>query len=278
LIRILHLLQQRAPNPSQNLNIDSKVQFNKKVTNIRYNTNDPASRSIVTCSDGSIYTARHVIFTGSLGVLKKYHETMFTPALPTRKVSSIRNIAFGNVAKFFMEFDTTFWQTPGTTFLKYSFMWTDFHKNQAIATNRAWMTNIAGIYAVDQFPNLLQVFFGGGNTDVFEMSSDETVINDILWMLDMFLPHLRPIPRPRAVHKTKWLTDDNFLGSYSYPSMNQERNLATIADLASTIRATNNMPMVLFAGEATSSEFPSMAHGALDSGYRAADEIISFHQ
>lgn len=223
------------------------------------------------------YMQRDTIFTGSLGILKKYHKTMFTPALPTRKVSSIRNIGFGNVAKFFMVFDNIFWQTPGTTFLKYSFMWTEFHKNQARATNRTWMVDIGGIYAVDQYPNLLQVFFAGEYTREFEMASDETVINDILWMLDMFLLHLSPIPRPRAVHKTKWLTDDNFLGSYSYPSMNQQRSLTTIANLASSIKTINNMPIVLFAGEATSTEFPSMAHGALNSGYRAADEIINFH-
>lgn len=60
--------------------------------------------------------------------------------------------------------------------------------------------------------------------------------------------------------------------------MTQEANFASIADLASTLRATNNMPKILFAGEATNSQYPSMAHGAVDSGTRVAEEIINFHR
>jgi spermine oxidase len=58
---------------------------------------------------GAEYTADHVIFTGSLGVLKATHRQLFTPELPTKKQEAIENIGFGSVTKLAFEFETPFW-------------------------------------------------------------------------------------------------------------------------------------------------------------------------
>lgn len=64
-----------------------KVEFNKGVVNIDYSS---SNNVIIKTNDGSTYTASHVIFTPSLGVLKEKHNTMFTPALPDKKQHAIK--------------------------------------------------------------------------------------------------------------------------------------------------------------------------------------------
>lgn len=250
--------------------------MNKKVTNIKYNTKDETSNVVVTCSDGTSYSVKHVIFTPSLGVLKKYHESLFTPALPQHKVLAIKNYGFGTVGKVFLEFEQPFWCEQGKPFLAYEFLWLESDKKQTKDTNREWMINITGIYVVDQFPNLLEVFFGGSNLQEFETSSDTKIIDDCMWLLEKSLG--KALPRPKAMTRTKWLTNENFLGAYSYGSMDAEKADVWPQDIAASIKNENDSPILLFAGEATDDKFPSMAHGAVRSGFRAADEIVKFYQ
>ncbi|XP_070491017.1 spermine oxidase-like isoform X2 [Chironomus tepperi] len=268
-------LTKKAPNPAQYLNIESKVQLNKKVTNIKYNPKDETSNVAVTCSDGSTYSAKHVIFTPSLGVLKKYHESLFTPALPDQKILAIKNYGFGTVGKVFLEFDQPFWKEQGKPFLAYEFLWLDSDIKEAIATNREWMTNITGIYIVDQFPNLLEVFLGGSNLNEFETSSDSKIIDDCMWLLEKSLA--KTLPKPKSMIRTKWLTNENFLGAYSYGSIDADKANVRPKDIAESIKNVDEAPILLFAGEATDDRYPSMAHGAVRSGFRAADEIVDFY-
>lgn len=125
--------QRRRPNPNEDLNIDSRVELNKLVTNIQWN----GARALVSCSDGSQYSAEYVIFTASLGVLKARHHSLFTPALPARKITAIQNIAFGSLEKFFLEFDVPFW--PSTAdWAKYSILWSEADIALVRGTAREW--------------------------------------------------------------------------------------------------------------------------------------------
>lgn len=64
-----------------------KIEFEKIVTTIDYSSSEDV---MVTTKDGSEYSASHVIFTGSLGVLKEKHSTMFVPSLPQKKQNAIK--------------------------------------------------------------------------------------------------------------------------------------------------------------------------------------------
>lgn len=64
-----------------------KVEFKKIVTTIDYSSEENV---LITTSDGSKYVASHVIFTASLGVLKKKHSTLFVPPLPPIKQRAIK--------------------------------------------------------------------------------------------------------------------------------------------------------------------------------------------
>lgn len=97
------------------------IQYNKEVTEIHVHKHQievnnnlrPSSRKIpnisVKCSDGSLYTADHVIVTFSLGVLKEVHKTLFHPTLPSSIHLAIDSIGFETINKVFMEFEFPWW-------------------------------------------------------------------------------------------------------------------------------------------------------------------------
>lgn len=52
---------------------------------------------------------------------------------------------------------------------------------------------------------------------------------------------------------------------------------ASAADLAEPILSENNRPILQFAGEATNDHHFSTVHGAIESGWREADRVISYY-
>lgn len=69
----------------------------------------------------------------------------------------------------------------------------------------------------------------------------------------------------------------NFLGTYSYLSMDSARNEITCENLAESIKDESMKPILLFSGEATDTKYQGYVHGAINSGRRAAQEIIDYH-
>lgn len=114
--------------------MESKIQFNKEVTNINWNSDKVA----LTCADGSTHIADHVIFTASLGVLKDRHQTLFTPSLPDYKIKAIENIGFGTLGKIFLEFSEPFWPTDVSDWVGYVFLWTAADLSVIEATDKEW--------------------------------------------------------------------------------------------------------------------------------------------
>ena len=69
----------------------------------------------VTTSDGTSYSASHVLVTVPLGVLKA-ESIEFVPPLPSEKKDAIARMGFGQHEKLVMTFSTPFWrQHPNTT-------------------------------------------------------------------------------------------------------------------------------------------------------------------
>jgi monoamine oxidase len=129
---------------------------------------------------------------------------------------------------------------------------------------------------LDKFPNVLQALLGGPNMRFFETLSDEILIDDCMWMLEKFLK--KSLPQPIAMQRTKWLTSENFYGSYSYFSTKAGELNITSKDLATTLYNKELKPEVIFAGEHTDDLYSSNAHGAVRSGYQAANEVIEFYK
>ena len=84
---------------------DVQINLNHRVTAIDYN-NDLTH---VQTANGKKFQADHVISTMSLGVLKKYHESIFDPKLPSNLITAIENISFGAIDRIKLDFAEPFW-------------------------------------------------------------------------------------------------------------------------------------------------------------------------
>jgi monoamine oxidase len=247
--------------------------LNKKVINIGYSLEEPDKKIKITCVDSSSFEADHVIITTSLGVLKAHHQTLFTPQLPEKKISVIESFGYGAIGKIFFEFSEPFWDE---SFVAYSLLWNEKDVNEIQSSEKTWLLDIVSFIKVDSYPNLLEAFVAGERMKIFEELSDEKIIYDSMWLLQKFLN--RKLPIPVKIIRTKWLTSENFLGSYSYISVDMEKFNYGPKDLAEPIKKSNGKSILHFAGEATDLKFPSYAHGAVTSGRRAADEIIEIYK
>jgi monoamine oxidase len=129
------------------------------------------------------------------------------------------------------------------------------------------------IFRVDAHPNLLAFFLIGRRFQDINFLTNVRVSQDITWLLRRFInPNLNP---PNQVWRTSWIAQQNFRGAYSYMSIDTVRHGVTPALLGESVMV-NSRPTLLFAGEATD-KFYGYANGALTSGYRAAEEILSYN-
>ena len=100
-----------------------------------------------------------------------------------------------------------------------------------------------------------------------ETLSIEKVKSDLMKRLREFKPDL---PDPIKIVITKWSSNENTLGSYSYQTLSSVKAGVGPRNLAKPVGDCR----VLFAGEATNEKHYSTVHGAIESGWREADRII----
>lgn len=110
-----------------------------------------------------------------------------------------------------------------------------------------------------------------------ELLEDQTIINGCMLIFEKFLSKLMDYTRPINVQTTRWATNKHFLGSYSFHSITTDLLKTSSEDLAHPIYDPLGRPCVLFAGEATHSDYFSTVHGAIESGYREARRILSLY-
>ena len=100
-----------------------------------------------------------------------------------------------------------------------------------------------------------------------ETLSKEKVKVDIMLRLREFQPDL---PDPIKIVITKWNSNENTLGSYSYQTLKSVQIGVGPRNLAESVGDGR----VLFAGEATNEKHFGTVHGAIESGWREAGRII----
>lgn len=77
--------------------------------------------------------------------------------------------------------------------------------------------------------------------------------------------------------RSKWYTNSNFRGSYTYYSMKSDASEAKTTTLAEPIYDCSGKPSIQFAGEATHEHYYSTVHGAIESGWREAKRLIDYY-
>lgn len=222
------------------------IQLNQRVSKIDY-----SNSKISITHNGTQSEADYVLVTVPLGVLKSGN-IQFVPNLPTTKQNAIQKIGMNCVNKFLLTWDTAFWDD--VQYISYT------------PTTKDKFNYFVNVKKVNPKVNALMTFAYADYARQTETMSDKQIINEI--MLHLKDIYGNNIPNPTNMIRTKWQTNENTFGSYSYTAVGTE--MQHYDDLAEEIN-----DKLFFAGEHTEADYFSTAHGAYLSGIREADKIIA---
>jgi spermine oxidase len=196
-IQLINHLKSKLPN--------TVIKLGEPVSNVNY-TEDIVQVS----TPKSIYQAKYVVMTVSLGILKSKYNTLFTPALPDAKISAINRLGFGVVNKLFYVFEKPVFDDPDVSGVQ--FLWandTDFKLRSNLRCNlSAKFSQFYKSFNVLTVPpkrrNIFFSFFTGENSIYSESLSDECLIDVMNDLLTKFFPQFN-IPRPKALVRLEFL-------------------------------------------------------------------------
>lgn len=221
------------------------IQLNQRVSKVDYSDD-----KVKITHNGIITESDYVLVTVPLGVLKN-NTIQFVPNLSTVKQNAIQKVGMNCVNKFLLTWDTAFWDD--VQYISYT---------PEIRDKFNYFVNVKKFHPT---ANALMTFAYADYGRLTESMSDSQIIDEIM-------SHLRDIygstiPNPTHLLRTKWHTNENTLGSYSYTAVGTE--MQHFDDLAEEVN-----DKLFFAGEHTNADYYSTVHGAYLSGIREANKII----
>lgn len=231
--------------------------------------------------------ADHIIVTVSLGVLKDKMQTMFQPPLPRWKSDVIELMGFGVCSKIFLRFNEPFWENAlGGERVDGIFpLWLDdpIDDPEHRMKGRSFFRCLLGIEVVATMPNTVVAWIGGPKAAESEVLPEEELL-EYMWEFIKFCTGI-PIPKPIALIRHTWVVDEYYRGTYTFRSMKANRKGYSHHDLIEPVwkylkKGYGNIkfPGIMFAGEGTSEDHYSTAHGAFETGQREADRIIDVYE
>lgn len=226
---------------ARNLNIE----LNTLITTVDYG----ADGVTLTTQDGRTFDGDAALITLPLGVLKE-GRISFDPPLPDDKQHAIDTLIMGVLNKVYLRFPDVFWDDD-VDWIGYAAQekghWAEY-------VNFARVTDDA----------ILLAFNAGAYGEEIESLSDEQIVTEAMKTLRSI--YGSEIPEPIDSLITRWKSDPFTYGSYSAYGVG-----STPDDREALGAPVENV--LFFAGEATHLDYPSTVHGALLSGWRAAEEI-----
>ncbi|XP_056148407.1 peroxisomal N(1)-acetyl-spermine/spermidine oxidase isoform X2 [Lampris incognitus] len=233
---------------------------------------------VVECEDGQKITADHVVVTVPLGYLKKHRAKLFRPPLPLHKLHSIQRMGFGTNNKIFVEFDSPWWDMDCEVIY---LVWEDEENlvDQVADIKRSWIKKLFGFTVLkpaERYGHVLCGWIAGREAEHMETLPEQEVAQSIAQLIRRFTGN--PTITPRKVLRSQWFHDPWTCGSYTYPARGcSAQDLNNLMEPLPS-KGTQSRPLqVLFAGEATHPCYYSTVHGALLSGWREADRLISHY-
>ncbi|XP_063814692.1 peroxisomal N(1)-acetyl-spermine/spermidine oxidase-like [Pseudophryne corroboree] len=230
----------------------------------------------VQCEDGNTFVADHVIVTVPLGFLKKRVMDILSPPLPPSKIQAIKNLGFGAINKILLEFEKPFWD-PNCTGIQLAWegdSLTDPEKD----LKQNWMKKLPGFVVLkppDQSGHVLCAFIAGEESKFMETLTDEEILTTMTSLLRQFTGN-PDLPPPISILRSQWYSQPYTGGSYSHVAVGSTgKDIDILAEPLPTDKDALKPLQVLFAGEATERNFYSTTHGALMSGRREAQRLIS---
>ncbi|XP_063709329.1 spermine oxidase-like [Culicoides brevitarsis] len=269
---LLFMIMNSYPSLEIPENWKEMIHFNAKAKHINWNQDKPFVQYSFTDDTKATHNieADYIIVTIPLGVLKHDREELFVHPLPEKKIQAIENLSFGTVNKVFLTFEEQWW--PNGTLLYTLFT---EHDLQSLEPSDKWLSNIVGFFPEEHYPATLSVWFAEKD----EVSTESHLDTEIYTKLTKFIKKVFAnqgwsITDPIKTRRTKWQQATNFRGSYSYRGVNASKAGVTFADLREPLRNHEGKITVLFAGEATHDKHYSTLHGAVESGFAAAQAIM----
>lgn len=199
----------------------------------------------ITVEDGRTFIADAAIVAVPLGVLKS-NSIKFDPRLPEWKEAAIADLGVGIENKIILHFENVFW--PNVEFLG------------VVAETSYGCSYFLNLHKATGHSVLVYMPAGQLARDIEKMS-DETAANFAFIQLKKILPDASS---PIHYLVSRWGTDKNSLGSYSYDAVGKPH------DLYERLRVP--VDNLFFAGEATSVDYPGSVHGAYSTGLMAAED------
>ncbi|XP_052178495.1 polyamine oxidase 2 isoform X1 [Diospyros lotus] len=217
------------------------IRLNHRVTKVvrRYNGVK------VTVEDGRTFIADAAIVAVPLGVLKS-KTIKFEPRLPEWKEEAIADLGIGIENKIILHFGSVFW--PNVEFLG------------VVAETPYGCSYFLNLHKATGHSVLVYMPAGQLARDIEKMS-EEAAANFAFMQLKRILPDASA---PIQYLVSRWGSDVNSLGSYSYDAVGKPH------DLYGRLRIP--VDNLFFAGEATSIEYPGSVHGAYSTGLMAAED------
>ncbi|XP_035737167.1 spermine oxidase-like isoform X1 [Vespa mandarinia] len=271
---ILNILMKKFPDATKELPILNNTLLNSEVINIDYTGNNDIVK--IRTLNNQEYLADHVIVTPSLGVLKADYQSLFNPPLPESKITNIKGLAYGTECKIFFQFDEPWWDYNFNW--AFSLLFNESYKDELEngISDKKWITSTTSFSSVENKPSLLLAWITPKGCRILETLSDDEVLEHSMDMLHTFMGKDYNITKPSAMIRSAWTQNKHFRGTYSFHSIESDKVHASAEGLSEPI-IKNQIPIILFAGEATSKRYYSTVHGAIVSGWREADRLIELY-
>jgi monoamine oxidase len=241
----------------------AEFRLNTPVTELRWSSNK-VEALCETTRDAPL-TAHKALITIPLAVLKLEHEQgsiRFVPALPQWKLDAIRSLEMGAALRIVLRFTHRFWEDleiPGAEREDLKQLGFIHYPDASLPT---WWTLLGS-------EPILVGWAGGPTAQRLLSLSDAEIESRALESLSLIFGVNKNVLRTFVAQSYfhNWHTDPLSRGAYSYVPVNgmeHQLNLAKQVD-----------DTLFFAGEATSLGHFGTVHGAIQSGMRAAREILT---
>uniref|UniRef100_A0A7E4ZVQ7 Amino_oxidase domain-containing protein n=1 Tax=Panagrellus redivivus TaxID=6233 RepID=A0A7E4ZVQ7_PANRE len=238
------------------------LHFGHRVKNIDYS----GAKTVITLENGTTFGGfDFVIVTASLGHLKKYARTLFTPTLPKKKLEAIDKIGLGTSAKVFFEFGEQFWSDDVIIPLPVA----GCSGRKAVDAVQQEFTTF---HTIPWASNILMAWIAGPGPEIVDVIDDDHLSATVTNLFRSVYQN-QSIPAPTKIIRNRWTQNDLFAGSYSYVSYAQAQAKIKHADLSIPV-SRNRRPRIQFAGEATHHRIFQTAVGAFLTGRREADRVF----
>ncbi|KAL0931528.1 flavin containing amine oxidoreductase [Colletotrichum truncatum] len=232
---------------------------------------------VVTDTNGNKFTAKTVVSTIPLGVLKTLPESTFNPALPPRFQEAIKGTHVGVLEKLLLQYPTAWWPEADTAG-SYTFLPTSTKPVTESSTtlevfeaSTLITANFAGPSLPGPSPTLLTYLSETPATILLQRDPKEVAAAFHKFLISRFQTSSQP-PEPTETNLTNWLTDEYSRGATTTPSIISENGERSPLDFKELSRPVWNGRLG-FAGEHTEMEHRGSVAGAVVSGYREAERV-----